>query len=75
VPLPETLTGSQIVNVVSEHKHTPMFDTLAAELTAFAAAIRNRGPHPIPLADILHGVAVFEAVVGSAATGKPVAVK
>jgi predicted dehydrogenase len=53
---------------------TPGFDTLAAELMAFAVAARREAPYPIPAGDILHGVAVFEAIVRSAETGKPVAV-
>jgi predicted dehydrogenase len=44
-------------------------------LEAFAAAIRGGAPFPIPAEQIIHGVAVFEAIVKSAATGKPVKVK
>lgn len=43
-------------------------------LEAFAAAIRGEVPFPITADQIVHGVAVFEAVVESAKTGKPVKV-
>jgi predicted dehydrogenase len=54
-----------------EHKG---FDTLAAELAAFAAAIESGTEFPIPAEQILHGVAVFEAIVRSAETRRPVKV-
>jgi predicted dehydrogenase len=53
-----------------EVTETPGFNMLTAELEAFAAAIQDRRPFPTPLADILHGVAVFEAIAGSAASGR-----
>ena len=48
---------------ISEH---PDFDMLNAELTEFARCIRDRRSYPVPIADILHGMSVFEAVVRSA---------
>jgi predicted dehydrogenase len=54
---------------------TPGFNMLTAELEEFAAAIQGRRPFFTPLADILHGVAVFEAIVGSVASGRTVAVE
>ena len=53
---------------------TPGFNMLTAELEAFAASIAANTPFPTPLADIRHGVAVFEAILRSADTGGPVAV-
>jgi predicted dehydrogenase len=50
------------------------FNTLVAELDAFAAAIRGEAPYPIPADEVLHGVAAFEAIVRSAATRQPVKV-
>jgi predicted dehydrogenase len=44
----------------------PGFDMLQAEMTAFARAIRKRNSYPVPLTDVLHGMAVFDAVVESA---------
>jgi predicted dehydrogenase len=53
----------------------PRFDMLRAEMTAFARAIRDGVPYPVPVADVLHGMAVFDAVVASANGGKIVAVR
>jgi predicted dehydrogenase len=50
---------------------TPGFNMLTAELEAFATSVRNNAPFPTPLTEILHGVAVFEAVLRSAASGQP----
>jgi predicted dehydrogenase len=47
----------------SEH---PGFDMLHAELTEFARCIREQRSFPVPIADVLHGMSVFDAVVGSA---------
>ena len=52
----------------------PGFDMLHAELSAFAAAVRGTAPYPVPLAEVLHGVQVFEAIVRSAGEARPVAV-
>jgi predicted dehydrogenase len=49
--------------------NTPGFNMLTAELEAFAACVARGTPFPIPLADIVHGVEVFEAVLRSAASG------
>ena len=50
------------------------FDMLHAEMTAFAHSIRDGNPYPVPIADVLHGMAVFDAVVQSAKRGDIVAV-
>ena len=50
------------------------FNPLAAELEGFAAAINGARPYPITADEIVHGVAAFEAIVQSAATGQPVKV-
>jgi predicted dehydrogenase len=50
-------------------------NTLAAELNAFACAIRERKPYPVPVDEVLHGMAVFDAIVQSAPNGAIVAVK
>jgi len=50
------------------------FDTLRAELTAFARAIRGGESYPVPLEDVLHGMEVFDALVESAKTGAIVVV-
>jgi predicted dehydrogenase len=50
------------------------FNMLTAELEAFAASITAGRPFPTPLEQIMHGVAVFEAVAASAARGETVMV-
>ncbi len=72
-PTPDPKSGHLAV-VQPELVHNPGFDTLYAELTTFAACIRDGKPYPIPTDDILHGVEVFEAIVESARIGKPVAI-
>jgi predicted dehydrogenase len=52
----------------------PSFDMLHAEMTAFARAIRDQTIYPVPIADVLHGMAVLDAVVASAKHGDVVAV-
>jgi predicted dehydrogenase len=56
---------------IAEH---PGFDTLRAELTAFARAARGAEPYPVPIAEVLHGMAVFDAIVKSAENAAIVAV-
>ena len=56
---------------VIEHKGS---NPVKAGLEAFAAAIRGAAPFPISAEQIVHGVAVFEAIVQSAKTGQPVKV-
>jgi predicted dehydrogenase len=52
----------------------PGFDTLHAELTAFADAVRGRSPYPVPIGEVLHGTAVFDAIVEPAESGRTVEV-
>ncbi len=52
----------------------PTFDMLRAEMEAFARAIAHRTPYPVPVADVLHGMAVFDAIVELAQTNKIVTV-
>jgi predicted dehydrogenase len=52
----------------------PGFNYVGKSLTEFARCIREGVPYPISSADILHGVAVLEAAIQSAATRKSVQV-
>jgi predicted dehydrogenase len=52
----------------------PKFDIEAAELEAFAAAVAGGPAYPLPLEDAIHGVAVFETMIGAAASGSTYAV-
>ena len=45
------------------------FDMLHEEMTAFARTIRDGNSYPVPIADVLHGMAVFDAIVESAKRG------
>jgi predicted dehydrogenase len=54
---------------------TAGFNMLTAELEAFAASIAGGRSFPTPLKQIMHGVAVFEAVAESAAGKRPVTVR
>jgi predicted dehydrogenase len=49
-------------------------DALAAELEAFAAAIAGDAPYPIPHDQMIHAVAVLEAIIKSSQTNVPEAV-
>jgi predicted dehydrogenase len=48
----------------------PAFDMLHAEMNEFARCIRDNRPYPISIEQVLHGMAVFDAVVRSAKSGK-----
>jgi predicted dehydrogenase len=58
----------------AEVTETIGYNMLTAELEAFAASIIAGRPFPTPLDQIMHGVAVFEAVAASADRGEKVAV-
>lgn len=47
----------------------PVTDIEAAELEAFARAAAGGPAYPLPVEDAVHGVAVFEAMIGAAASG------
>jgi predicted dehydrogenase len=64
--------GGALVAGPDEVTETAGFNMLTAELEAFAAAIAAGRPFPTPLDQIMHGVAVFEAVAASAAQGVPI---
>ncbi len=49
-------------------------DIEAAELAAFATSVAGGAAYPLPVAEAVHGVAVFEAMIHSAASGGPQAV-
>ncbi len=69
-----SLPGEAFGSATPEVFETKGFNMLTAELNSFAASIEARRPFPTPLADIRHGVAVFEAILRSAASGKAEAV-
>jgi predicted dehydrogenase len=68
------LPGEAFGTAVPEVFETRGFNMLTAELEAFAGSIQENRPFPTPLAEIRHGVAVFEAIIRSAETGRQEAV-
>ncbi len=68
VPTSERPPDGPVTAPPAEHLDFTGVDMLNAEMTAFARAIIDKTPYPVPLADVLHGMAVFDAVVKSAAT-------
>jgi predicted dehydrogenase len=49
---------------------TAAFDMLNAELVEFARCIEQNRPYPVDISQVLHGMAVFDAVVRSGLSGK-----
>lgn len=69
----ETMEITSLAGEKTMRTYAP-FDIERAELEAFADAIAGRAPYPITHAEILNGVAAFEAVSLSATGRKPVAI-
>jgi predicted dehydrogenase len=55
---------------IIEHPNFDQLDTLNAELVTFAHCIEKKQPYPVAIDQVLHGMAVFDAVVRSAKSGK-----
>jgi predicted dehydrogenase len=53
----------------------PAVDKEKAELEAFADAIEEKKPLVVPAEEAVNGVAVLEAIVASAAKGKPIKIQ
>ena len=49
---------------------SPAFDMLNAELIEFARCIERKTPYPVKIEQVLHGMAVFDAVVRSGTSRK-----
>ena len=73
-PTPDAMPTGRHTQPAPEVIENRGANTLLAELEAFADAISGGAPYPIPAEEILHGVAVFEAIVRSAAIRQPVKV-
>lgn len=70
-PAPDAMPAGRLRATEPEIVEFGRFNPLKAELEGFAAAIAGVRPYPITSAEILHGVAAFEAIVRSAASGRP----
>jgi predicted dehydrogenase len=68
------IAGEHRVTGKPEITETPGFNMLTAELEAFARAITTGERFPTPIQEVLHGVAVFEAILRSAAAGREIRV-
>jgi predicted dehydrogenase len=71
-PIPSERPAGRQVAVPPEITEYPGFNGLRAELEAFADAIDGGPAYPIPPEQVLHAVAVFEAIIESAARRQPV---
>jgi predicted dehydrogenase len=69
VPTPDAPLGGHATPKPPETSEIKGFDTVAAELAAWASAIGGGAAFPIGHAAMIHGAAVFEAIARSAATG------
>ncbi|HTZ03195.1 MAG TPA: Gfo/Idh/MocA family oxidoreductase [Xanthobacteraceae bacterium] len=58
--------------VTAEVIESPGYDMIAAELAAFAHSVDTGAPFPVPVGEVIHGVAAFEAIVASARSGQAV---
>jgi predicted dehydrogenase len=74
VPTSDVAPTGPITAPPDQTAEYPSFDMLHAEMEAFARAIEDRAPYPVAIADVLHGMAVFDAIVESGRTGRIVPV-
>ncbi len=70
VPVSTVAPTGPVTAPPDEIIETPAFDMLNAELVEFARSIEQKRPYPVAIEQVLHGMAVFDAVVKSARTGQ-----
>jgi len=70
VPISAAAPTGPVTAPPDEVIESPTFDMLQAELVEFARCIEGKRPYPLPVEDVLHGMAVFDAVVRSAQSHK-----
>lgn len=70
----ESLTTCTLNGTPTERSF-PVTDIERAELEAFAAAVAGGPAYPLPTDEAIHGVSVFEAMIGAAASGSVYAVE
>jgi len=71
---PDRLEVTRAEGVAPTVTDFPAIDLERAELEAFADAVEGRATFPVGADQAIHGAAVFEAIIRSAASGQPVAV-
>lgn len=75
VPMSTQAPTGPIIAPPSEFIDYSGFDMLKAELDEFARCIVEKRGYPVPMQEVLHGMAVFDAAIESAATGQIVPVR
>ena len=71
---PDRLELTRLADTAPRVIDYPAIDIERAELEAFADAVEGGAPFPVGADQAIHGSAVFEAIIRSAATGQPVTV-
>jgi predicted dehydrogenase len=71
---PDRLELTRLGDTAPRVTDYPAVDIERAELEAFADAVEGRAPFPVGIEQAIHGAAVFEAIIRSAAEGRPVTV-
>ena len=66
VPVSDKAPTGPVTAPPDEIIETEGFDMLKAELTEFGRSITGKRPYPVDIDQVLHGMAVFDAVVRSA---------
>jgi predicted dehydrogenase len=73
----EVLDEVTLVSRTSGHKPKtmsyPAIDVLSTELDAFADAVEDKNPFPVPRDDVLATLSAFQAALDSMVSGQPVA--
>jgi predicted dehydrogenase len=70
VPISTVAPAGPVTAPPDEIIEYPAFDMLQAELVEFARCIEQKRPYAVPIDQVLHGMAVFDAVVRSAKSGQ-----
>ena len=70
VPVSTVAPSGPVTAPPDETIESESFDMLNAELTEFGRSIAGKRPYPVDIDQVLHGMAVFDAVVRSAKSQK-----
>ncbi|MCX7313527.1 MAG: Gfo/Idh/MocA family oxidoreductase [Alphaproteobacteria bacterium] len=69
VPVSTVAPTGPVTAPPDEIIETPTFDMLHAELVEFGRCIEAKRPYPVAIDQVLHGMAVFDAVIRSGKSG------
>lgn len=70
----ETILETRMKGGELQSRNIASIDIVRTNIEAFAASIESKTPYPVPTAEMAHNIAVLDAIVRSADSGKPVAV-